>query len=88
MLHITPDERQILRLLGAGQPLPTIAARLGIAGFDLELQVRTLFARMGAASAPDAVRIATRRGLLSNASGDGHLDNGHVDFRSSRSTHM
>ena len=67
MLHITPDERQILRLLGAGQPLPTIAARLGIAGFDLELQVRTLFARMGAASAPDAVRIATRRGLLSNA---------------------
>ena len=67
MLHITPDERHVLRLLAAGQPRARIAARLGITGFELEIQLRTLFARMGAASAADAVKIAARRGLLSPA---------------------
>ena len=87
MLHITPDEQQVLRLLAAGQPPDTMAARLGITGFELERQLRTLFARMGAASATDAVNIADRRGLLSPAGGDGDLDC-HVEFRPSRSTYQ
>ena len=85
MLHITPDERQALRLIAAGQPPGTIAAQLGITGFELEVQLRTLFARMGAASATHAVSIAIRRGLLS-PTGSGRLDSGDVEFRSPRST--
>ena len=87
MLHITPDERYALGLLAAGQPQARIAARLGITGFELELQLRTLFARMGAASATDAVNIAIRRGLLYPAA-DGNLDSGHVELRTSRSTYL
>jgi DNA-binding CsgD family transcriptional regulator len=67
VLHITPDERHVLRLLAAKQPRARLAAHLGITGFELEVQLRTLFARMGAASAADAVTIAARRGLLSLA---------------------
>ena len=87
MLHITPDERQALRLLAAGQARARIAARLGITTFELELQLRTLFARMGAASPTDAVNIAIRRGLVYPA-GDGYLDSEHVELRTSRSTYL
>jgi DNA-binding CsgD family transcriptional regulator len=82
VLHITPDERQVLRLLAARQPRTRIAAHFGITGFELELQLRTLFARMGAASAADAVTIAARRGLLSPGA-DGDPDSADVELRAS-----
>jgi DNA-binding CsgD family transcriptional regulator len=65
MLHITPHERRTLRMLAMGTPAGAMASQLGTSEFALEIQLRTLFARMGAASAEDAVAMAVRRGLLS-----------------------
>ena len=74
MLQITPEERQALRLLAAGLPADAIAARLATSEFDLQVQLRTLFARMGAASQGDAVKIARRRGLLAPSGAADNLD--------------
>ncbi len=87
VLHITPRERLTLQLLAAGTPVNEMASQLGTSEFELELQLRTLFARMGAASPADAVAGALRRGLLSPGSAD-YLDSGDVDFPPSRSTYM
>ena len=86
VLHITPHERHALRLLAEGEPARTIATRLGTSEFELEVQMRILFARMGAASSADAVNIALRRGLLAPAAGGDHLDSANVEFSPSRST--
>ena len=88
VLHITPRERLTLRLLAAGIPVHEMASQLGTSEFELELQLRTLFARMGAASPADAVAGALRRGLLASPGSADHLDSGDVDFPPSRSTYM
>lgn len=88
VLHITPDERHALRLLADGQPASMIATRLGTSEFELEGQLRTLFARMGAASPADAVNIALRRGLLAPPGGEDYLDCSHVEFSPFRSTYL
>ena len=67
MLHITPWERSALELLATGTSTNGMASRLGITASEIELRLSALFARMGAASATEAVRAAARRGLLANA---------------------
>ena len=64
MLHITPWERAALELLAAGTDTSDIANHLGITESEMELRLRTLFARMGAATPADAIAAACRRGLL------------------------
>jgi DNA-binding CsgD family transcriptional regulator len=88
VLHITPDERHALRLLAEKVPASTIATRLGTSEFELGVQLRTLFARMGAASPADALNIALRRGLLAAPEGGGYLDSSNVEFSPPRSTYV
>ena len=64
MLHITPRERDLLRLLGAGATAAGIAQHLEVSASDVESFVRTLMTRMGATSEADLVTVARRRGLL------------------------
>jgi len=64
MLHITPAERDVLRLLGAGATIDGIADHLAMSASDVEALVRALMARMGALSEADLVAVARRRGLL------------------------
>lgn len=65
MLHITPAERTALQLLADGKATEDIAWGLGLSARTVELQLTTLFERMGAASRTEAVAAAWRRGLLS-----------------------
>ena len=67
MLHITPWERSVLELLANGTNARDMAWRLGLSEPEMQLQLSTLFARMGASSAADAVAAALRRGLLAAA---------------------
>jgi DNA-binding CsgD family transcriptional regulator len=64
LLRITPWERSALQLLADGKPTSELAGRLHISERDLEAQLGTLFARMGAGSRSEAVAAAVRRGLL------------------------
>jgi DNA-binding CsgD family transcriptional regulator len=64
MLHITPDERDTLWLLANGATRARIAGHLGTSVPEVDLLVRALCVRMGAASETDAVAAARRRGLL------------------------
>jgi len=88
VLHITPHERRTLRMLALGIPARAMASQLGTSEFALEIQLRTLFARMGAASAEDAVAMAVRRGLLAPAGNPDYLDSTDVEFPPSRSTYL
>jgi LuxR family transcriptional regulator, maltose regulon positive regulatory protein len=64
VLHITPWERAALELLATGTTTSDMAAHLGVPEPEVQLRLRTLFARMGAATPADAVTSAARRGLL------------------------
>jgi DNA-binding CsgD family transcriptional regulator len=64
MLHITPAERDALRLLAAGATTQAVADGLGMSAPDVETLVRALMVRMGAGSVADAVAAARRRGLV------------------------
>jgi len=68
MLHITPVERAVLQLLADGNATADIGDRLGISERAIEALLAALFARMGAASRPEAIAAALRRGLLNVAS--------------------
>jgi len=65
VLHITPSERIALELLAAGIATNELASRLGLSTREIDAQLASLFARMGAASRAEAVAFAMRRGLLS-----------------------
>ena len=67
MLHITPVERAVLQLLADGTATADIAGRLGISERAIEVLLTMLFERMGAASRPEAIAAALRRGLLNAA---------------------
>ena len=88
VLHITPHERLTLRMLAMGTPARTMASQLGTSEFSLEVQLRTLFARMGAASAEDAVAMADRRGLLAPPGHSDYLDSADVELPPSASTYL
>jgi two-component system, NarL family, response regulator YdfI len=64
VLHITPWERSALELLATGTTMSGMASRLGISEPEIELRLHSLFTRMGASSATEAVVAASRRGLL------------------------
>jgi len=65
VLHITPSERIALELLASGIATNELASRLGLSTREIDAQLASLFARMGAASRAEAVAFAMRRGLLS-----------------------
>ncbi|HMF95471.1 MAG TPA: LuxR C-terminal-related transcriptional regulator [Vicinamibacterales bacterium] len=64
MLHITPSERQALRLLAQDNPITEVAQALGVSTSAVDLQLGVLFARMGVSGKAEAVESAARRGLL------------------------
>ena len=64
VLQITPGEKVALQLLAEGSATTSIAARLGMSERDVEAQLVTLFARMGASDRREAIAVASRRGLL------------------------
>jgi DNA-binding CsgD family transcriptional regulator len=63
-LQITPSERDTLQLLAQGAPTSQISAMLGVSPGDIDPFLEALFARLGVASHADAIRVASRRGLL------------------------
>ena len=64
VLRITPSEREALRLLAQGASTTQTGAMLGLSPGDVDLFLGALFARLGVASHADAIRVASRRGLL------------------------
>jgi DNA-binding CsgD family transcriptional regulator len=64
VLRITPSERDALQLLAQGAPTSQIGAMLGLSPADIDPFLGALFARLGVASHADAIRVASRRGLL------------------------
>ncbi|HSK08597.1 MAG TPA: LuxR C-terminal-related transcriptional regulator [Vicinamibacterales bacterium] len=64
MLHITPEERASLQWLADGRDSSHIAWELGISEREVEGQLASLFARMGARTTTEAIAAATTRGLL------------------------
>jgi DNA-binding NarL/FixJ family response regulator len=75
VLHITPGERDALQMLADGVPPRAIAERLGTTECDVGAWLNSLFSRMGAACATDALAVALRRGLLDPMTRPG--DDGH-----------
>jgi DNA-binding NarL/FixJ family response regulator len=64
VLHITPVERALLQLLANGTATREIAVRFCVAEREVDEQLTTLCARMGASSRAEAVAAAFRRGLV------------------------
>lgn len=64
LLHITPWERTALQLLALGTTAGALADRSGTGEDEVNAQLATLFAKMGAANRAEAVAAAYRRGLL------------------------
>jgi DNA-binding CsgD family transcriptional regulator len=64
VLQITPSERYALQLVAEGAPASQIGAMLRLAPADIDPFLTALFARLGATSHTDAIRVASRRGLL------------------------
>jgi DNA-binding NarL/FixJ family response regulator len=64
VLQITPWDRQALQLLATGHTKDDVAVGLGISTQEIETQLTTLFAAMGAATQAEAIAVAQRRGLL------------------------
>jgi DNA-binding CsgD family transcriptional regulator len=63
-LHITPLERRALQLLADGRSSSDVAGDLGVGACEIGIMLARLFAAMGAATQPEAIRLARRRGLL------------------------
>ena len=64
VLQITPSERYALQLVAKRAPTRQIGAMLGLAPADIRSFLAALFARLGATSRHEAIRAASRRGLL------------------------
>ena len=64
VLQITPSERYALQLVAQGAPTSQIGAMLGFVPADIDPFLGALFTRLGVTSRADAVRVASRRGLL------------------------
>ena len=67
VLQITPVERVVLQLLADGNEPVDIAQRLHVCVTEIDTMLTLLLERMGAASAPEAVFDARRRGLLTRS---------------------
>ena len=64
MLHITPQERGVLKELARGVPPSEIARRLGVDEAEVDACLESLVTRMGVTTRTEAVVAAERRGLL------------------------
>ena len=64
ILQITPSERDALQLLAQEVPTSEIGAMLGLSPADIDPFLGALFARLGVARHVDAIKVASRRGLL------------------------
>jgi DNA-binding CsgD family transcriptional regulator len=64
VLQITPSERYALQLVAHGAPTSRIGTMLGLVPADIGSFLTALFARLGATSRAEAIRVASRRGLL------------------------
>ena len=64
MLQITPEERATLQLLADGKRTSEIAVRLRVPECQIDGQLTTLFARLGAINRMEAVAAAFKRGLV------------------------
>ncbi len=62
---LTPREQEVLRLLAAGRRNAEIVQSLGISVKTVEYHVSNLFAKLGARSRVEAIRLAHAAGLLS-----------------------
>jgi two-component system NarL family response regulator len=63
-VQLTPRELSTLRLLADGQSNKEIAGTLGISERTVKTHLSHLFEKLGVTSRTEAVRIATRRGLV------------------------
>jgi DNA-binding NarL/FixJ family response regulator len=63
-VQLTPRELSALRLLADGKANKEIASELGIAERTVKTHLGHLFAKLGVTSRTEAVKIATRRGLV------------------------
>lgn len=77
MEHVTPREKQVLRLVAAGKSTKQIAAELGIAFKTAACHRYNLLGKFGAANTADLVCRALRTGLISKSETAG--DSGPVE---------
>jgi two-component system NarL family response regulator len=63
-LQLTPRELSALRLLADGRANKEIAAELGISERTVKTHLGHLFVKLGVTSRTEAVKVATRRGLV------------------------
>lgn len=64
-LDITPREREVLGLIGAGLPNSAIAQRLFVSEATVKTHINNLFAKLGLRDRAEAVRLAIQHGLAS-----------------------
>jgi DNA-binding NarL/FixJ family response regulator len=64
MLHITPQERGVLKELARGVTPAEIARRLGVDEAAVDACLHSLVARLGVTTRTEAVVAAERRGLF------------------------
>ena len=63
-VQLTPRELSALRLMADGKANKEIASELGISERTVKTHLGHLFEKLGATSRTEALRVATRRGLI------------------------
>ncbi len=63
-MQLTPRELSALRLLADGKANKEIASELDISERTVKTHLEHLFAKLGVTSRTEAVKVATRRGLV------------------------
>ena len=63
-VHLTPRELAALRLMADGKSNKEIASELGISDRTVKTHLGHLFEKLGVTSRTEAVKVATRRGLV------------------------
>ena len=61
---LTPREIEVLRMLAEGLANKQIAARLGISEHTVKFHIASVYAKLGASSRTEAVRLGVRRGVV------------------------
>ena len=63
-VQLTPRELSTLRLMADGKANKEIASELGISDRTVKTHLGHLFDKLGVASRTEAIKVATRRGLV------------------------
>ena len=61
---LTPRERELLRLLGAGMGNREIASALGVSDHTVKFHLHSIYTKLGVRTRTEAVSVAVRRGML------------------------